>query len=111
MLNDILRRTMGESYTSKPIINNKFNIYVESYKDNLYIKNKRIASENIELKSAINDMLDNSRGGVKARGELFENPRRINRKLKIVDLLEKGYDIKGISQDEVKEIIQKKDLK
>lgn len=110
MLNKILQRAMGESYTSR-MVSNKVNLNAESYKDNLYIKNKRIASENLDLKNAINDMLDNSRGEIKARGELFENPRGINRKLKIVDLLKKGYEIKGISQDEVKEIIQKKGFK
>lgn len=110
MLNKILQRAMGESYRPN-IRSDSINFNAESYKDNLYIKNKRISSENVELKSAINDILDNSRGEVKARGELFENPRRINRKLKIVDLLEKGYDIKGITQDEVKEIIQKKGFK
>ena len=110
MLNDILRRAMGESYVPK-VSSSKINFNAESYKDNLYIKNKRIASENLDLKSAINNMLDNTRGEVKARGELFETARGINKKLKLNDLLKKGYNIKGISQDEVKEIIEKKGFK
>lgn len=111
MLNKILQRAMGESYVSKHIVYNRVNIYAESYSDSLYIKDKRISSENVELKSAINNMLDDTRGVVKARGELFESARGINKKMKIVDLLEKGYEIKGISQDEVKDIIEKKGFK
>ena len=110
MLNEILQRAMGESY--RPKINTiKINFNAESYKDNLYIKNKRIASENMELKSAINDLVNEQRGVVTARGELFENAKKINKKLKLNDLLQKGYNIRGITQEEVKEIIEKKGFK
>lgn len=111
MLNKILRRAMGESYASKHIVDNSVNSYAESYSDSLYIKDKRISSENIELKSAINSMLDDTRGVVKARGELFDSPRKINKKLKLNDLLMKGYNIKGITQEEIREIIEKKGFK
>ena len=111
MLNKILRRAMGESYVSKHIVDNSVNSYAESYSDSLYIKDKRISSENVELKSAINSMLDDTWGVVKARGELFESTIGLNRKLKLDDLLKKGYKIKGISQEEIREIIEKKGFK
>ena len=110
MLNEILQRTMGESYRPT-VVSDKINLNAESYKDCLYIKDKRISSENIELKSAINNMLDDTRGVVKARGELFDSPRKINKKLKLNDLLMKGYNIKGITQEEIREIIEKKGFK
>lgn len=110
MLNEILQRTMGESYRPT-VVSDKINLNAESYSDSLYIKDKRISSENIELKSAINNMLDDTRGVVKARGELFDSPRKINKKLKLNDLLMKGYNIKGITQEEIREIIEKKGFK
>lgn len=110
MLNKILQRAMGESYKPKFIDGDKFNIYAESYKDNLYIKNKRIASENAELKSAINDMLDNSRGKVKARGELA-GPVEVGKRLDFQKLIQKGYKIKGMTQKEIEDTIADKGLK
>ena len=109
MLNKILQRAMGESYRPK-IRSNGFNINAESYKDNLYIKNKRIASENVELKSAINDMLDNRRGKVKARGELA-GPVEVGKRLDFQKLIQKGYKIKGMSQKEIEDTIADKGLK
>lgn len=109
MLNKILQRAMGESYRPK-IRSNGFNINAESYKDNLYIKNKRIASENLELKNAINDMLDNSRGEIKARGELA-GPVEVGKRLDFQKLIQKGYKIKGMSQKEIEDTIADKGLK
>ena len=109
MLNKILQRAMGESYRPK-IRSNGFNINAESYKDNLYIKNKRISSENVELKSAINDMLDNRRGKMKARGELA-GPVEVGKRLDFQKLIQKGYKIKGMSQKEIEDTIADKGLK
>lgn len=89
MLNKILQRTMGESY--RPTIElDKINLNAESYKDNLYIKNKRIASENMELKGAINDLVNEQRGIVAARGELT-GPIKVGRNINLKKLLSKGY--------------------
>ena len=109
MLNKILQRAMGESYRPK-MRTDGFNLNAESYKDNLYIKNKRIASENLELKNAINDMLDNSRGEIKARGELA-GPVEVGKRLDFQKLIQKGYKIKGMSQKEIEDTIADKGLK
>lgn len=110
MLNKILQRAMGESYKPKFIDSDKFNVYAESYKDNLYIKNKRISSENIELKGAINDMLNNARGEIQARGELA-GPVEVGKRLDFQKLIQKGYKIKGMSQKEIEDTIADKGLK
>ena len=109
MLNKILQRTMGESYI--PTIElDKINLNAESYKDNLYIKNKRIASENMELKGAINDLVNEQRGIVAARGELTV-PIKVGRNINLKKLLSKGYTINGMSQKEVENILNESGVK
>ena len=109
MLNDILRRAMGESYRHR-LVSNKINLSAESYKDNLYIKSKRIASENLDLKNAINGLVDNQRGVVTARGELA-GPVEVGKRLDFKKLIQKGYKIKGMSQKEIEDTIADKGLK
>lgn len=109
MLNKILQRTMGESY--RPTIElDKINLNAESYKDNLYIKNKRIASENMELKGAINDLVNEQRGIVAARGELT-GPIKVGRNINLKKLLSKGYTINGMSQKEAESILNESGVK
>lgn len=109
MLNDILRRAIGESYVSR-ITSSKINFNAESYKDNLYIKNKRIASENMALKGAINGLVDDKRGVVTARGELA-GPVEVGKRLDFKKLIQKGYKIKGMSQKEIEDTIADKGVK
>lgn len=109
MLNKILQRAMGESYRPK-IESNKINLNAESYKDNLYIKNKRIASENVALKGAINGLVDDKRGIVTARGELA-GPVEVGKRLDFKKLIQKGYKIKGMSQKEIEDTIADKGVK
>lgn len=109
MLNKILQRTMGESYIST-IELDKINLNAESYKDNLYIKNKRIASENMELKGAINDLVNEQRGIVAARGELT-GPIKVGRNINLKKLLSKGYTINGMSQKEAENILNESGVK
>lgn len=109
MLNKILQRAMGESYTSR-MVSNKVNLNAESYKDNIYIKNKRIEKENLELKDAINGLVDNQRGVVTARGELA-GPVEVGKRLDFKKLIQKGYNIKGMSQKEIEDIIADNGIK
>ena len=109
MLNKILQRAMGESYSHK-LSSNKINLNAESYKDNLYIKNKRIASENMALKGAINGLVDDKRGVVTARGELA-GPVEVGKRLDFKKLIQKGYKIKGMSQKEIEDTIADKGVK
>ena len=109
MLNEILRRTMGESYRPKTNFD-KINLNAESFKDNIYIKNKRISSENMELKGAINGLVDNQRGIVTTRGELA-GPVEVGKRLDFKKLIQKGYNIKGMSQKEIEDIIADNGIK
>lgn len=110
MLNEILQRAMGESYASKYIADNRVNNYAESYSDSLYIKNKRLASENIDLRNAINGLVDNQRGVITASGELT-GPIKVGRNINLKKLLSKGYTINGMSQKEAENILNESGVK
>lgn len=112
-LNNILKKyAVGESLGIKVKEPKKIKSFAEDFNMIINYKEKTISMENMNLTRSINDIID-YKTGKKSLAPSAEAlvPMKVVKTLDAAQLIKKGYKIKGVSDEEMKQIVQEDDTK